>query len=64
MEPQRTHAYALGERVRSLASYHRGGVGTVVARDPAPRPAYVVQCADGSCVYLLEDELESPDAEE
>jgi len=63
MEPPEIHAYAVGQRIRSLARYHRGEVGTVVARHPADRPAYVVEFADGSCVYLLKDELERPDAE-
>jgi hypothetical protein len=58
------HAYAVGQPVRSLSSYHRGEVGTVIARHPGDRPAYVVQFAGDSCVYLIENELELPDTAE
>ena len=63
MEPRGTHAFAVGQGVRSLARYYRGEVGTVIARHPADRPAYAVEGAGGPCVYLLEDDLQSPDAE-
>jgi hypothetical protein len=64
MEPPGTHGYSVGQRVRSLYSYHRGEVGTLIARHPGGRPAYVVEFAVGSRVYLMENELELPDATE
>jgi hypothetical protein len=63
MESPPSPAYARGQRVRSLARYHRGEVGKIIACNPADPPAYTVEFAEGSCVYLREDELEPPHAE-
>jgi hypothetical protein len=56
MATPETRAYAVGQRVRSLSSYHRGDLGTVIARHPGDRPAYVVECAGGACAFLRADE--------
>jgi hypothetical protein len=63
MGPPHNPAYALGQRVRSLARYHRGEVGKIIAYNPADPPAYTVEFAEGSCVYLREDELEPSETE-
>jgi hypothetical protein len=59
MEPPGNPAYAVGQRVRSLSSYHGGEVGTVIRRVAAEQtPAYVVEFARGFCALMREDELE------
>jgi hypothetical protein len=61
MEPPRTHAYAVGQRVRSLSSYHRGEVGIVIpCQELTSMPAYLVEFAGGARVFLWDVELEPP----
>jgi hypothetical protein len=64
METPGTHAYAVGQRVRSRGLYHTGEVGTVIILHPTtPRPGYIVEFAAGACVFLREEEAEPVDAQ-
>jgi hypothetical protein len=57
-KPSRTHAYAVGQRVRSISVYHSGKEGTVIrCGGLTSTPAYVVEFAGGAQFVLWETEL-------
>jgi hypothetical protein len=64
VEPPPAHPYTVGQRVRSRSPYHAGQVGTVIKVHPTtPRPSYIVEFADGACVFLREAELDPAGAD-